>query len=66
MAQMEKAIIERDYNTFAQLTMQDSDDFHAVSLSSHVDNLIFNDYTNYNSAGLRRHQTSHLLYERNF
>ncbi|PRP80666.1 hypothetical protein PROFUN_10721 [Planoprotostelium fungivorum] len=30
MAQMEKSIADRDYETFGQLTMRDSDDFHAV------------------------------------
>jgi diphosphomevalonate decarboxylase len=30
MVQMEQAILNRDYETFADITMRDSDDFHAV------------------------------------
>jgi len=30
MQQIEKAILERDFGTFAQITMVDSDDFHEV------------------------------------
>jgi diphosphomevalonate decarboxylase len=34
MKDMEKAILERDFHTFATLTMQDSNQFHAICLDT--------------------------------
>lgn len=34
MAEMEQAILDKDFETFAQITMQDSNSFHAICLDS--------------------------------
>jgi diphosphomevalonate decarboxylase len=34
MAEIEKAILEKDFETFARVTMQDSNSFHAICLDS--------------------------------
>jgi diphosphomevalonate decarboxylase len=43
MKQMEKAILERNFNEFGQLTIQDSNQFHAVCLDTYPPVMYLND-----------------------
>jgi len=43
LKQFEKAILERDFQTFAQLTMKDSNQFHAVCLDTYPPIFYMND-----------------------
>lgn len=43
MEQMEEAILERDFDTFGKLTMQDSNQFHGVCLDTYPPILYLND-----------------------
>ena len=43
MRQMEAAIMKKDYQTFAKLTMQDSNQFHAICLDTYPPITYMND-----------------------